>query len=120
MTDNQQLPVNPQPEEQPGEEQQTPNAFNQFVDHQRRAFEEAGRAVDALLPEGFKEHSQKARSEFLNGFRVLVDAAVENLEKSSQELDRAFRRNAPDAAASAPEDDRPPSTGRTKVKVQVD
>lgn len=87
-------------------------AVNRFLDHQRKAFEEAGKAVDALLPTGFKEHGSEARREFIKGFKVLVDSAITELEKASREFDRSRKA----------EDEEPPvsTTGRSKVKVQVD
>ena len=87
-------------------------AFNQFLHHQKRAAEEAGRAFDALIPPGFKEHGAEAGREFVKGFKVLVDAAIDGLEKASQELGKT--------AEQSQGGDRPSSTGPAKVKVQVD
>lgn len=89
-----------------------------FVEHQRKALEETGKALDALLPEGFKEHGAEARREFVKGMKVLVDSALSELEKASREFDRNFNRR----PANPPQDDadRPSSTGANKVKVQVD
>jgi hypothetical protein len=111
MSDNHQ--VNDQEtSETPSEEQRGP--FNEFLHHQQRAFEEAGKAFDALIPPGFKEHGQEAGREFVSSFKVLVDAAINELEKASKEFDKNFKRSASD------DSDRPSSTGTTKVKVQVD
>lgn len=90
-----------------------------FVEHQRKALEETGKALDALLPEGFKEHGAEARREFVKGMKVLVDSALSELERASREFDRNFNRRPP---TNAPEDEseRPSSTGTNKVKVQVD
>jgi hypothetical protein len=88
-------------------------AFDRFVDHQKKAFEEAGKAVDALLPKGFKEHGNEARREFIKGFKVLVDTAINELEKASREFEKS--RNAETGG-----DEPPSSTGKVKVKVQVD
>lgn len=85
-------------------------AFDEFLYHQRRALEETGKALEALLPEGFRTHSGEATKEFSKGFRVLMDAALDELKKASQK-----------AADAANDDDAPASTtGKTKVKVQVD
>jgi hypothetical protein len=91
-------------------------AFERFVEHQRRAFEEAGKAVDALLPTGFKEHGNEARREFIKGFKVLVDSAISELEKASREFEKR-REEGADASGG---DEPPASTGKTKVKVQLD
>lgn len=89
------------------------SAFGQFMEHQRRAFEESGKAIDALLPDGFKEHSAAAREEFRKGLKVLVDAAIDELEKATK---------SDEAPTKDDSDDGPPpsTTGRNKVKVQVD
>lgn len=105
MNDNQ-IPQEETNEEAP----RTP--FEEFLYHQRRAIEETGKALEALLPEGFREHSQEASKEFTKGFRVLVDAALEEIKKSSEK--------AKSKAASADDDDDVSTTGKTKVKVQVD
>jgi len=93
-----------------------------FIDHQRKALEETGKALDALVPDGFKEHSAEARREFVKGMKVLVDAALVELEKASRDFDKGFARRSGDATAapSAGDDSRPSSTGANKVKVQVD
>lgn len=94
--------------------------FKAFVEHQRKALEETGKALDALVPDGFKEHSAEAGREFVKGMKVLVDAALAELERASREIDKNFSRR-PAAAAEAPKPASPPnSTGTNKVKVQVD
>lgn len=98
--------------------------LEQFADHQKRALEETGKALEALLPPGFREHSDTARKEFLKGMKVLVDAAVVELEKAGKEVDKAFkqRREGQPGQPPAPptNDERPSSTGKAKVKVQVE
>jgi hypothetical protein len=89
-------------------EPQTP--FETFLHHQKKALEETGKALEALLPEGFREHGEEAGKEFVKGFRVLVDAAVEELKKASDKVE----------AASEDDEGRASSTGATKVKVEVD
>jgi hypothetical protein len=81
-------------------------AFEDFLHHQRRALEETGKALEALLPEGFRKHGSEASKEFTKGFRVLVDAAMSELKKAKSE--------------DATKDDGPTTTGRTKVKVEVE
>ena len=101
----------PQEESQPQDTMRS--AFGSFMEHQRRAFEETGKAVDALLPEGFKEHSAVARDEFRKGLKVLVDATIDELEK----MTKIDEKKEEDTDA----DNKPPSsTGSTKVKVQVE
>jgi hypothetical protein len=89
-----------------------------FVQHQKRAFEESVKAVEALLPEGFKEHGKEASREFIKSFKVLVDATIDGLEKASQEFDKNFKRSTSRTGSDG--GDRPSTTGPSKVKVQVE
>jgi hypothetical protein len=89
-------------------EEKAPGPIEEFINHQRRALEEAGKAIDALFPEPFKVHGEAARKEFLAGVKVLVDAAIDEMEKMSKKVEETQ------------EEERPSSTGRTKVKVQVE
>jgi hypothetical protein len=100
---------NPNLNELPEEEPRTP--MEEFLYHQRRALEETGKALEALLPEGFRTHSSQATKEFTKGFRVLVDAAMEEIRKASEKAA---------SEASSDDDEGPSTTGKTKVKVQVD
>lgn len=99
------IPENNNEEESP----RTP--FEEFLYHQRRALEETGKALEALLPDGFRSHGSNASKEFTKGFRVLVDAAMDEMKKASKKAEKA---------ADEADDDRPSTTGKTKVKVQVD
>jgi hypothetical protein len=100
---------NMNPENEPGEEPKTP--FETFIYHQRRALEETGKALEALLPEGFREHGGEASREFVKGFKALVDAAITEIEKATSRAEEVLDND----------DDNPPSTtGKTKVKVQVE
>lgn len=101
-------------EETPGASAKNP--INEFLKHEQKAFEETGKALEALLPPGFKEHSREAGREFVNGMKVLFDAAVDGLQKASADFDKNFNR--PQAGSDS--EDRPSSTGTTKVKVQVE
>ena len=83
-----------------------------FFFHQRKALEESAKALESLLPPGFKEHSTEAGREFAKGFRVLVDAAMDELKRVSEQ--------AAEEEAENDDEDRPSSTGKGKVKVQVD
>ena len=53
--------------------------MERFFFHQRRALEETGKAMEALLPPDFRRHGGQASREFARGFRVLVDAAIDEL-----------------------------------------
>jgi PHP family Zn ribbon phosphoesterase len=101
------MPKKETPNTEPAaEEPQTP--LDEFLQHQRRALEESGKAIEALLPEGFREHGSEASREFAKGLKVLVDAAINELEKVSKKVEEEA------------EEKRASTTGKTKVKVQVE
>jgi hypothetical protein len=106
-------------------EQEAPQAkspLETFVEHQKRALEETGKAIEALLPEGFREHGKEAGKEFAKGLKVLVDAAASEIEKAAREIEKQMRQRQQQAPTTTTDDDddRPSSTGANKVKVQVD
>ena len=74
--------MKPTPEDAVGDDEQTP--LEQFIFHQRRGLEEFGKAMESLLPPRFKEHTQAAGNEFATGFRVLIDAAIDEIKKASE------------------------------------
>ena len=112
--------INPQADGAEDEEAQTP--LEQFIFHQRRGLEEFGKAMESLLPPGFKEHTQKAGNEFATGFRVLIDAAIDEIKKASEMEDPDARHAAEqERQASAnltAEGEESASSG--KIKVELD
>lgn len=115
--------MNPAPEEQPeSEDAKTP--LEQFIFHQRRGLEEFGKAMESLLPPGFKEHTQAAGSEFATGFRVLIDAAIDEIKKASEmENTTAYSGAEPDPQTRAnlsSDDEDAASSGTGKIKVELD
>ena len=109
--------MNPKPEEQPeSADAQTP--LEQFILHQRRGLEEFGKAMESLLPPGFKEHTQAAGSEFATGFRVLIDAAIDEIKKASEM--EAHQDAEQDRPANASDDEDPPAAAGSKIKVELD
>ena len=100
-------------------EDATLTPLEQFFYHQRRALEETGKALEALLPPGFREHGSEASREFTKGFRILVDAAIDELKKVSEKDEEvAAEKKLEDDDDD--DDDRPSTTGKTKVKVKLD
>lgn len=85
---------------------QAENAFDSFVDHQKKAVEEATKAFEALIPPTFKEHGSAAIKEMIEGFRVLFNSMIDNIK---EELDKQ----------EADKGDNQSSTGSNKVKVEV-
>ncbi len=111
MSENEQF--NHNPDEETSAEDNPKNPVESFIYHQRRALEHTGKALEALLPEGFREHGTSASKEFIKSFQVLVDAAIGEIEKATTRVEDA--ENAKDDGS-----DKPSTTGKTKVKVQVE
>ncbi len=109
------------PQQEAPEEEETQTPLEQFIFHQRRGLEEFGKAMESLLPPRFKEHTQKAGLEFATGFRVLIDAAIDEIKKASEQEDPDARRAEQEKQASAnlatDEDDKP---GSGKIRVELD
>lgn len=95
--------------------------LNEFIEHQTRAVEAGMKAVEALLPEGFRDNAKVAGREFAAGFKVLVDAAIEGIEKVSKDVDERMKAQRATHTAQEPTaEERQSTTGATKVKVQVE
>lgn len=65
------------------------SVFGKFLDHQKKAIEETGEALKALIPQGVKEHGASAYQEAMEGYRTLfnrlIDEIVETVEKAKIE-----------------------------------
>lgn len=83
-------------------EETNKSRFEAFAQHQRNAADEASKAIDALFPPEFKEHGKKAVSESVEGFRVLMNGLLDEINSELKKDD-----NGDDAAP------------KTKVKVNV-
>ena len=92
---------------------ETRTTFEEFLYHQRRALEETGKALESLLPDGFRTHGTNASKEFTEGFRVLIDAALKELKKAKR--NEAVGEDEPDD-----ESGKASSTGKAKVIIPVD
>lgn len=69
------------------------NPFDKFTEHQRKAFEEASKALESLLPPDFKEHGRVALEEFMESFRVLFNAALDEIKKEVNNYTKAADEN---------------------------
>lgn len=58
---------------------ETEKFFDEFVDHQKKAITEATKAVESLIPEGFKKHGEKALKEMVEGYRALFNSAIDEI-----------------------------------------
>ncbi len=104
-------------------EDELENPMERFFYHQRRALEETGKALEALLPPDFRNHAGEASKEFAQGFRVLVDVAIDELKKVSEreEEEKTAKKTVDDTEGENSDDDDPPATtGKTKVRVKLD
>lgn len=63
------------------EDEAKETAFDAFVQHQRRAIQSTGKAFESLIPNGVREHGQKAVEEALEGYRVLFNSALDDVLK---------------------------------------
>ena len=115
------------PEAQPPDEGDDKTPLEQFIFHQRRGLEEFGKAMESLLPPGFKEHTQAASSEFATGFRVLIDAAIDEIKKASEMEDpdehhaeEQERRASANLAGDENDDETRAGSGGGRIKVEVD
>jgi hypothetical protein len=80
-----------------------------FVEHQKRAAEEAAKALNALIPPDFRTHGRAAKKEFLTSFKVLVEGVATAVD---HELNKMH-------STKSDGSDGPSTTGKTKVKVEV-
>ncbi|MCS6834827.1 MAG: hypothetical protein NZ750_02275 [Anaerolineae bacterium] len=119
MSDETQNPTSAA-EDSSHEESKPSTKMEQFFYHQRRALEETGKALEALLPPGFREHGSEALREFGRGFRILVDATIDELKRvSEREAAEEAERQA--SAEETPAEEAPKkTTGKAKVKVKVE
>lgn len=54
-------------------------AFDAFIEHQKNALQAAGKAFQALIPEGVKKHGETAVKESLEGYRQLFNSALDEV-----------------------------------------
>ncbi len=80
-----------------GEVLTEPTPFDEFVEHEKKAVQEFGKAFAALLPEGLREHGETAVKEMVEGYRRLfnatLDDVVERVEKAKLEEKEAEKKS---------------------------
>lgn len=59
----------------------TPTPFDEFVEHEKKAAQEFGKAFATLLPEGLREHGDTAVKEMVEGYRRLFNATLDDVVK---------------------------------------
>ncbi len=92
------------------EEVRTP--WQEFVTRQQAAVEHAGKALRGLFPDATVEHWNKALDEFGQGWRALMESVNENVN-----IKVNIRSNEDGASADG---ERPSTTGKKKVKIDVE
>jgi len=103
-----------EPHDEP-EEETTHEPLDDFLHHQRRAYEEMGKALEALFPETFRSHTKVAAKELVESFKVVLEATGDVLEKLAEEFDRVIE----DAGDDDDDDGKPTSdTGKTRIEVE--
>lgn len=63
-----------------------PKAFDDFVEHEKKALQEFGKAFAALLPEGLREHGDTAVKEMVEGYRGLFNATLDDIVKRIEKV----------------------------------
>jgi len=58
---------------------QEPNALEVFIEHQRKALAEAGKALTALFPTKVQTHGEAAIRESVEGYRTLVNSTLDEI-----------------------------------------
>lgn len=112
MTDEtKETPPVEEPTASTNEAQADDSLVGQFVKHQRKAADEACKAVNALIPPDFRTHGRAAREEFLASFKVVLEGVGKMVDT---ELDKMRSAKASDDTSRGPS-----TTGKAKVKVEV-
>ncbi len=65
--------------EEVSEEIDEQTAFEIFMDHQRKAAEQAGKALEGLIPTAIRDHGSAAFKEMVEGYRQLFNAALDQV-----------------------------------------
>ncbi len=71
------------------------SVFEIFMDHQRKAFNESGQAIESLLPVAFKEHSKTALKETVEGYRTLVNTVIDDVIERIEKLRQVEEKEEP-------------------------
>jgi len=66
------------------------SAFEQFLEHQRNAVKEVGRALEAMIPDGVREHGSSAYKETIEGYRGLFNAVIDEVNTKVEQFTPEF------------------------------
>jgi hypothetical protein len=98
---------------QPSQDASDKTPLESFLYHQRRAAEEAAKALAGWIPPEVREHTKEAGKEFLLSFKALVDGAASTMEREMNRMRNADGDTGKEGGAG------PSTTGKNKVKVEV-
>ncbi len=59
--------------------------LDEFLNRQQRGFEEAGKALEGLIPEAFRSHGGKAINEFVESYRTLFNGVLDRVINSVEQ-----------------------------------
>lgn len=77
-----------------------PTPFDEFVEHEKKAVQEFGKAFATLLPEGLREHGDAAVKEMVEGYRRLFNATLDDVVKMVEKA--KFEEKRPDKKTKVP------------------
>ena len=60
--------------------------FTTFLKHQRKALVEAGKALETVFPEAFREHGEAAIKESVEGYRTLVNTTIDEIIETFEKV----------------------------------
>lgn len=60
--------------------------LDEFMAHQRRALEETGKALRALIPKAVETHGKAAYKEAVEGYRMLVNSVVDDVVEAIEKI----------------------------------
>ena len=60
--------------------------FDEFIEHEKKAAQEFGKAFATLLPEGLREHGDTAVKEMVEGYRRLFNATLDDVVKTVEKV----------------------------------
>src|SRR5690349_17562418 len=63
-----------------------PSTLEEFIEHQRKAFDEAREAVLSLIPQGVRTHSENAIRESVEGYHKLVNNTLDDIIDSLRKV----------------------------------
>lgn len=67
-------------------DEEAQSILREFVDHQKKAIEEARLALEGLIPITFKEHGKSAVQEVVEGYRTLFTSMIDGVNEKIQKL----------------------------------